>query len=136
VASKSVELSPAGGIVRAVWNSLPEKFPKLVLDKFVVMPNHLYAMLGFVGAGLAPPAVNSAKDATNKPINAPTAPVAAVRNYSLADVVGAFKSISTIQVNRPLQRKGVPLWQRSYYEHIVCKGEDLRKIQQYIWRIH
>jgi REP element-mobilizing transposase RayT len=50
----------------------------------------------------------------------------------LFDVIGAFKSISTIKVNKLLGRRGVPLWQRSYYEHIVRTGEDLRKIQRYI----
>ena len=51
---------------------------------------------------------------------------------TLFEVIGAFKSISTIKVNRLLGRRGVPLWQRSYYEHIVRTGEDLRNIQRYI----
>jgi REP element-mobilizing transposase RayT len=128
VVAKSLELTSAGEIVRAVWNSLPQRFPRVVLDEFVIMPNHVHAVLGFVGEGLAPPAVSSA----GTPTTTMTAPVALPRNHSLPDVVGAFKSISTIQVNRLLQRKGAPLWQRSFYEHIVRKGEDLRKIQQYI----
>ncbi len=132
IVGKSVELSPAGEIVQAVWNSLPERFPRLVLDEFLIMPNHVHAVLGFVGAGLAPPAVSPGKDADSTATTAPTGAVTTARNYSLADVIGAFKSISTIQVNKRLQRKGVPLWQRNYYEHIVRKGEDLRKIQQYI----
>src|SRR6266849_3837430 len=49
---------------------------------------------------------------------------------TLFEVIGAFKSISTIKVNRLLGRRGVPLWQRSYYEHIVRTGEDLRKNPQ------
>lgn len=130
--ARSIELSSAGEIVRAIWISLPERFPRVVLDEFVIMPNHVHAVLGFVGEGLAPPAVSVGKDTAGTPTAAPLSPVVAPKNHSLADVVGAFKSISTIQVNRLLQRKGVPLWQRSYYEHIIRKGEDLRKIQQYI----
>ena len=64
--------------------------------------------------------------------NAATKPGTASPSPTLFDVIGAFKSISTIKVNKLLGRRGVPLWQRSYYEHIVRTGEDLRKIQRYI----
>ncbi len=103
-------LSAAGAIVRAEWIALPERFSRLVLDEFVIMPNHLHGVLAFVGpAGGASPS--------------PT----------LSEVIGAFKSISTIKVNQLLQRRGVPLWQRSYHEHILRIGEDLGKIRRYIF---
>jgi putative transposase len=132
VAGEIVTLNRVGEIVRSVWYALPDRFAGLVLDAFVLMPNHLHGLLGFVGEGLAPPASSVGKAAAGRASPAPTAAVTRDGNYSLADVVGAFKSISTIQVNRLLHRKGVALWQRSYYEHIVRKGEDLRKIQRYI----
>jgi putative transposase len=46
--------------------------------------------------------------------------------------MGAFKSISTIGVNRRLKRKGAPLWQRGYYEHIIRDGNDMKNAQRYI----
>ena len=132
VVGNCVELSPAGEIVRSVWRSLPERFPRVVLDEYVAMPNHFHAILALVGEGLAPPGVSTGKVANAKPRLVPPVVFAGVKSYSLADVIGAFKSISTMKVNRLLHRKGLPLWQRSYYEHIIRKGEDLRKIQQYI----
>jgi REP element-mobilizing transposase RayT len=126
ISGGKVELTAIGQIAREVWNSLPDRFPPLVLDAFVIMPNHVHGVLGIravpgiVGAGLTPPAVAA-------PLSIPEAP-----KPSLPAIIGAFKSISTINVNRQLKTKGKQLWQRSYYEHIVRKGEDLRKIQQYI----
>jgi len=109
ISGESIVLSPEGEIVRSEWIALPERFSRLVLDEFVIMPNHLHGVLAFVGpAGGASPS--------------PT----------LFEVIGAFKSISTIRVNRLLRRRGVPLWQRGYYERVVRTGEDLRKIQRYI----
>lgn len=106
---ESIVLSPAGEIVRSEWIALAERFARLVLDEFVIMPNHLHGVLAFVGgAGGASPS--------------PT----------LFDVIGSFKSLSTIKIKRLLRRRGIPLSQRSYYEHIVRAGEDLRKIQRYI----
>jgi REP element-mobilizing transposase RayT len=102
-------------MVRSEWIALPERFSRLVLDEFVIMPNHLHGVLAFVGH------VGGASHAGG-----------ASPSPTLFDVIGAFKSISTIKVNRLMGRRGVPLWQRSYYEHIVRTGEDLRKIQRYI----
>src|SRR5690349_13254413 len=109
IRGESIVLSVAGQIVRSEWVALAERFSRLVLDEFVIMPNHLHGVLGFTGqAGGASPS--------------PT----------LFEVIGAFKSISTIKVNRLFGRRGVPLWQRSYHEHIVRTGDDLAKIQRYI----
>ena len=126
-------LSSAGEIVRSEWTALVERFARLVLDEFVIMPNHLHGVLAFVGhAGGASPAPTTGST-TGKPGGAsPAAEGGASPSPTLFDVIGAFKSISTIKVNRLLGRRGVPLWQRSYYEHIVRTGEDLRKIQRYI----
>ena len=125
ISGESIVLSRAGEIVRSEWIALPERFATLVLDEFVIMPNHLHGVLAFVGgAGGASPGPTTGNTIT-KPGGASPSP-------ALFDVIGAFKSISTIKVNRLLRRSGVALWQRSYYEHIVRTGEDIRKIQRYI----
>jgi len=132
VVENDVVLSPAGEIVRAIWMALPERFPRLVLDEFVIMPNHLHGVLGLVGAGLAPPLVAPPGPQLGEPRFATTQSSFREQKYSLSSVIGAFKSITTIQVNKLLSRKGEQLWQRSYHDHIIRKGEDLRKIQRYI----
>ncbi len=62
-------------------------------------------------------------------------------NYKVAptvgDIVGAFKSITTIQYVRNGHNHGwlpfaVKLWQRNYYEHIIRNEESLNRIRQYI----
>ena len=122
VRSSTVILSRRGEIVRTTWLGLPTRFPGLVLDEFVIMPNHIHGILGIgrahgvgpVGAGLAPPARSTGK-----------AP-------SLGSVIGAFKSISTIEVNRTFGTKGTGLWQRNYYEHTIRNGSALSQVQRYI----
>ncbi|MDJ1482276.1 hypothetical protein QNI16_17355 [Cytophagaceae bacterium YF14B1] len=55
-------LNPLGDIAYRVWHTLPERFPTISLDAFIVMPNHIHAILVLnetiphenVGAGLAP----------------------------------------------------------------------------------
>lgn len=111
-----VGLSKRGELVRSAWLCLPDKFPALALDEYILMPNHLHAILCLVGAGLA----------------RPSSEVKAANHYSLIDVMRVFKSVSTIQVNREFKTPGAPLWQRSYFDHIIRDAEDLRNHRKYI----
>lgn len=40
-----VTLSPAGRAVHDLWLSIPRRFPSVLLDAFVVMPDHLHGIL-------------------------------------------------------------------------------------------
>lgn len=35
-------LNNLGIIARDIWLSLPEKYPNIILDEFIIMPNHLH----------------------------------------------------------------------------------------------
>jgi len=54
-----MRLNVAGEMVLAEWDALPDRFPILGLDAFIVMPNHIHGVIvitrdGTVGAGLVP----------------------------------------------------------------------------------
>ncbi len=95
--------SDTGRMVESMWLALPEHYPGVRLDAFVVMPNHVHGIL-----------LLSAEGRAWGP--APT----------LGDVVGRFKSLTT-----RLYARG-KLWQRSYYEHIIRNDEDLNHTRRYI----
>jgi REP element-mobilizing transposase RayT len=38
-------LNEAGNIVQNIWNKLPEYYTNLILDAFVVMPNHVHGII-------------------------------------------------------------------------------------------
>ncbi len=50
----------------------------------------------------------------------------------LGDVMRAFKSISTIAVNRLLSRRGRRLLQEDYFEHVIRNLDSFEKIRDYI----
>jgi len=126
-----------GRIVQATWNELPHHYPGVGYDAFVVMPNHIHGVIGLVdddgvgannvGAGLKPArgvvaGPNSVR-AGLKP--APTRP-------GLPEIIRAFKTFSARRVNELRETRGVPIWQRNYYEHIIRDEESLNRIRQYI----
>jgi putative transposase len=118
-----------GEIVQGAWSTLPTRFPFIELDAFVVMPNHLHAVLAIVAAGLAPPASREGTKEGEASL-APTAKRA--KQVTLGQIVGAFKSLSAIEVNRRLRRTGAAVWQRGFYEHIVRGEGELQKMERYI----
>ena len=115
-----MQLNPAGQTVQAIWEALPERFPDIGMDEFVVMPNHFHAILVIEERRPA------GEDGT------------ATRNVStLGDMIGAFKSITTHEYIQGVKHKGWPpfdrrLWQRNYWEHVIRNEAVLDKIRQYV----
>jgi putative transposase len=122
VESRRVHESSVGLIVRECWFGLARRFPRVILDTFLLMPNHVHGLMSLVGAGLAPPGVHTGADHTTEHD----------RTAGLPEIVGAFKSISTRRINEVFRTPGSVFWQRGYYEHIVRDGEDLANIRRYI----
>jgi REP element-mobilizing transposase RayT len=93
-----------------------------------------------VGAGLAPPtrpddvgaglALPSATTALTKLGTASRPPTS--RRVSMGDVVGSFKSIATIAVNRLMSRPGRRLLQTNFYEHIIRDVKELEVTRDYV----
>ncbi len=132
ISGESMARSPEGEIVRSEWIALPERFSRLVLDEFVIMPKGGATSGGATSGGATSGGATSGGATSGGATSGGATSGGASPSPTLFEVIGAFKSISTIKVNRLLGRRGVPLWQRSYYEHIVRTGEDLRNIQRYI----
>ncbi len=45
-------LDDSGPMVETVWNKLPDRFPNIDLDAFIIMPNHIHGIIILVGAPL------------------------------------------------------------------------------------
>ena len=139
VVDGDMQVNDAGCMVSDAWHSLSDRFPNIDLDAFVVMPNHVHGIIvitndampvndgNIVGAGLVP-----ALDVV--PVNdGATTRVAP----TLGDVIGAYKSVVTVQYARAVKTHGwTPfrkrLWQRNYHEHVIRNADSLNRIRQYI----
>ncbi len=137
VVGDAMQLNKAGHAVLEVWGGLPDRFPAVQLDAFVVMPNHVHAIVIIVGAGIAPPRVPDREGAAPRDKGEGAASRgdhegAASSAPTLGDVMRAFKSLSALSVNRLVGRSGQPLWQRNYFEHVVRDEADLDRARRYI----
>jgi putative transposase len=117
-------LNDAGKMIHDVWTNLPNHFPNIQLDSFVIMPNHFHAIVII-------------KEITDIFREFGTAQRPSPTNASLSDIIRNFKTYTTwsyingVHENNwaPFEKK---LWQRAFYEHIIRNEASLLKIQQYI----
>jgi putative transposase len=70
----AVVLAESGKLVSAVWESLPERFPGIEIDAFVVMPNHVHGIVVIQ----ATDGTTGASGTTVKMIRSATRPIAAM----------------------------------------------------------
>ncbi len=111
-------LNEMGEMINTVWLEIPERFPIVSLDKFIIMPDHFHAIVK-----LKDPSIN---DLSIDP-----------RDRNLAKIIGAFKSISTVKYIQGVKNKGWPrfqdkLWHFRFYDRIIKDQESIERTRQYI----
>lgn len=103
-----VHLTPCGELMRDAWLKLPNRFEGLELDACIFMPNHMHGLFVLPGT-----------------------------EFSVGDVIGAYKSLTTNAYGERVRQDGWTgyeqrFWHRNYWEHIVRDETDLNRIRAYI----
>ena len=97
-------------ILETQWHALPQRFTDITLDSFAIMPDHIHFIVQLAATG--------------------------AEASTLAQIVGAFKSLVAVSWSRHLRAVGMAssekLWQRNYYEHIIRDDLDLETKRDYI----
>ncbi len=115
---------------------------------FVIMPNHVHGIVWLparsnvrrrpTDVGAQRPQYRNAVRPPTPPRQPPTdrfrgaAPLPTAEAGSLGAVVRAFKSASTIRLNRLRETPGGRVWQRGYHDRIIRDEAELARVRQYI----
>jgi len=130
----NVVLSPVAEVVHQCGESVPNHFRSAKLDLFVVMPNHLHAILilnGRKGVQLNAP--------TKSAVHAAHARAGEQSNFyssispgrkTLSVIIRTFKAAVTTQCRQ--KHYHFVGWQRNYYEHIIRDQNELNRIREYL----
>ena len=102
-------LSPYGEVVDRCIKKIPEKYPGVYIDCYVIMPNHIHILLYI-----------AKDDGRGNP--SPTADT----------VTGWLKYQATKEINKLRGSAGVKIFQRSFFDHIVRNRDDYHEISKYI----
>ena len=106
-------LNDTGKMVEQIWNDLPNHYAHVILNEFVVMPNHIHCIIELADN----PAPNG--------LPAPT-------RHGLPEIIRGFKTFSSRRINELRNRPGNKNWQRNYWEHIIHDENEYHQIIEYI----
>jgi len=129
-------LNEAGRMIEKWYHELPNKFPHVNCDQYIVMPNHFHAIIQITGTPVgADPRVCPRGDDPEGGIN--TQPQGEHAGSPLPTIVLWFKTMTTnayihgVKQNhwRPFPGK---LWQRNYFERIIRNEIELNRVREYI----
>ena len=105
-----LEIPEVRQIVEDRWMALPQRFPSVELDEFIIMPDHIHFIL------------NLQPDDTYRP--------------TLSSIVDAFKSLTARAVLSYLRTLGDccgnHFWQQRFYDHVISNETELDVIRMYI----
>ena len=101
-------INEAGKMVETELLQLSIKHPEVILEHYVVMPNHIHCIITLT------------------------------EEISLNDIIRDFKSLTTYLYSNGVKQNGwhpfeKKLWQRNYFEHIIRNGRAYELIAQYIF---
>ena len=127
----------AGKMIQSVWNEIPSHYYGIELGSFVVMPNHVHAIIIItnpisVGAGpCACPRIGIDDMQHGQPQG--VAPM----SLSLPEIIHRYKTMTTKRYTDGVKNYGwrpFPgrLWQRNYYEHVIRNDGEHCRIAEYI----
>ena len=131
-----MRLSRTGQVAQREWERLPRRFPRVQLDRFVVMPNHIHGIIIITDGGRG-----TAGHTNTMTVNGAAVPLPSPRSHeqfgkpvpgSIPTIVRSYKSAATLRINATRGTPGARVWQRNYYEHIVRSDSSLNRIRQYI----
>jgi REP element-mobilizing transposase RayT len=116
----SIQLSAIGQIVNQEWDKSFEIRSELFCDAFIIMPNHLHAILRIENkTPQTPQTIQHTGIAYRSP-------------KSISSFVAGFKSSATKQINELRGTPKLPVWQPRFYDHIIRTDAEFKRINDYI----
>ncbi|RMG68306.1 MAG: transposase [Calditrichaeota bacterium] len=129
-------LSTLGEIVREEWEKSFAIRRELECDAFVIMPNHIHAIVRIVPAVETDGPVNVETDcrpSLRKPQSPPAKTGVAYRApKSISSFVAGFKSAATKRINEYRGTPGESVWQARFHDHIIRNQQEYERIAAYI----
>ena len=128
-----IHLSDIGSIAHKLWYEIPQHFPDITLDEFIIMPDHIHGII-IINRNLENYVVGSLH-ATNLP----TPDDVPVKNETMSSISPQSGSLSAIirsyksAVTRNARLINVDFsWQSRFYDTIICTSGQLSRIRKYI----
>jgi putative transposase len=131
VVNGEMVLNEIGEIARDIWQQIPDRYDNVVLDAFIMMPNHVHGIIGIEYHPAHPAGAIHELPLRDGDID-PETYRKQRRQMLLSKIIGWYKMNVAKQANILLNNSGNRFWQRNYYEHIIRDDKSLIRIRDYI----
>jgi len=116
-------LNDAGKFAQKCWMEIKRHYPNVIMDEFVIMPNHVHGIIVIVENDQHVGAIHELP-LRESPIQR--------RKMILPKIIGRFKMNTAKHINKMRNSPGVRVWQRNYWEHVIRNENELNRIREYI----
>lgn len=126
VVDGEVQLTVIGEAARACWLAIPDHFPFVTLDAFVIMPNHVHGIVTICKPG-------EASKVPIRPVDQRKAEMPSnafgPQSKNLASIIRGFK----VGVTLCARNMELPFaWQHRYHDRIIRDAREYFSVQRYI----
>lgn len=120
-------------IVDTEWRRIPERFPAVAMDQYVIMPNHLHGIIVIDGESEY---LQGRHPKKGYPQGVSLQGNIEYGRPNLGTIIGSYKSLCAnawlkLIKSRDINARG-KFWQSNYYEHVIRDEEELNRIRNYI----
>ncbi len=102
----TMQLNAFGYIARSHWQQLAQYHLNFIMHESILMPNHLHGII------ILELSIENTK--------------------SISEIIRGFKTFSAKAINKERGLRGIPVWQRNYYDRIIRNELELDRVRQYI----
>ncbi len=119
-----VKLNKIGKIAQTCWEDIPNHYPSVVLDEYIIMPNHLHGIILIDHKSV------EAKNFEPQQFREPTNQFQQIIPRSIGCIIRGYK-IGVTQSVRANTNIDI-IWQRNFYEHVIRDDKELAILREYI----
>jgi putative transposase len=158
IVTGEMHLNDAGEMIQRKWLEMPASFPILILNEFIVMPDHVHMIVGLDASegehrvrpyggenvGRGDHRVEHVKYHDDRPADATIPRDTNIHRHptgtkpdSLGRIVQLFKTVTTQAYIRGIHEQSWPafekrLWQRNYWDRVIRDDRELEENRSYI----
>jgi REP element-mobilizing transposase RayT len=135
IENRKIILSEMGRIAEKLWLEIPNHFPFVGLDEYIIMPDHIHGIIIIRQSNIKSGClVETPKLGVSTKLSSESNPPSQTNNpywksNSIGLIINQFKRICTITV----KSNGHDFaWQSRYHDHIIRTNTELYRIRKYI----
>lgn len=128
IENAEMTLNNVGKIAKEYWQEIPQHFPCVVLDEFIIMPNHVHGIIFIYHSDISTNVAVETKNLLSLQYRQQNKLCGTSR--TIGSIIRGFKIGVTKWINNNTHLLNI--WQKNFYDHIIRDEKSLNNIRQYI----